>query len=74
MELSEAKSDQYFQFFRGEYMALGYGQLFKRKPDDRGTRARDPNAISFHSGISKGVRIVEGIGGKLQAAVVLDCG
>lgn len=55
-------------------MALGYGQLFKRRPDDRGTRARDPNAISFHSGISKGVRIVEGIGGKLQAAVVLDCG
>jgi len=49
---------------------LGSGRLFKRIPD--GCPYSRGNHITFHSGICKGVRVVKGNNGRVQAAVVLD--
>uniref|UniRef100_A0A1I8BDP9 Piwi domain-containing protein n=1 Tax=Meloidogyne hapla TaxID=6305 RepID=A0A1I8BDP9_MELHA len=53
-----------------KFISLGSGRLFKRIPD--GCPYSRGNHITFHSGICKGVRVVKGNNGRVQAAVVLD--
>lgn len=60
-----------FTHFSGKFIAIGSGKLFNRKQEE-GINFRANPAITFHSGLCKGVRIVEGPNQKGQPAVVLD--